>query len=137
MFIGPNAIKETKDVLINNRALKEVTYENGQVEYLSPLMYEKVASEESCDLTALRDKRVFPVVEAMLELLRDWGVRLGELSYFSILLQQSLEYNQKEALKELWSAWMPKPNDVDDVDLIAVDRVLKSNRKTLKEILGQ
>ena len=139
-FIGGKKIKqatETKDTTPSGIALVEVTYEDGGVEWFSSLMFDKIVSEESCDASALRDKRVEPVVEKILAIIRDWGLKLGELQYMSARLNQSLDYNQKEALLELWAEWMPRPNSPDEIDYITIDRVLRSiKQKTVADVLG-
>lgn len=137
-YIGERAIKnvqKTDEKTDGGVRILRVEYEDGESECFSELMYSVVVSEEPCDLTALREKRIKPVVEALLVILRDWGIKLGELPYMSLVLNSSLDYNGKEALNELWSQWMPKPKSPDDVDLIAIDRVLKSKKKTLNDIL--
>ena len=103
-----------------------VLYEDGTKEMISSLMMDKIVSETSCDLTELREKRLNPVVEQVLNVLRDWVVKFNELQYMSMLLNQSLEFNQKEALIKLWGAWGPKLISPEDVDLITVDNVLRS-----------
>lgn len=103
----------------------KVTYEDGTVEMFSSLMFLGLPSDEACDLSALRDKRVQPCVQAVLAGMRDWGIKVGETPYFGALLNQSLNFNVEEATKELWSKYMPRPLTLDDVDLVTVDLVLK------------
>lgn len=122
MYIGQKQIENTQRT--NN--LVSVEYQDGTKEILSELMFDKIVSEEPCDLTALREKRIQPVVVEILKVMRNWGVKLGELEYLSILLQTSIEENQKAALKELWRPLLPNLQTTDDVDLITVDTVLKS-----------
>ena len=127
MFIGPKKIKETKngEFTPNGIEVIEVFYEDNTREVLSKLMYDKIISEESCDLTKLREKRVETIVEQVLTILRNWGIKVSELMYFSSLLNLSMQQNEKEALKELWREMIPTIADPDDVDMIAVDLVLK------------
>jgi len=129
-YIGEKKIKKIKDI---DEKVYEVEYEDGLKEVLSKLMYNSIVSEEVCDATKLREKRIFPVVQAILGVLRDWGIKLSELQYMSAVLNQSLQVNEKEALKELWLNWIPSLNTVDDVDLIAIDRVLKSIKIKLED----
>lgn len=128
-YIGSKQIKninKTDDHTPGGISIVEVEYEDGSVERFSSLLIDKITTEEISDESALREKRVFPVVNVVLAVLRDWGIKMGELPYFSVMLNQSLNYNHDEALKEIWSQWMKKPQSLDDVDLIAIDRVLKS-----------
>ena len=137
-FIGNKKIKRVKeleDKTVGGFAIVEVEYEDSTTEWISSPMLEKVVSDESCDASALRDKRVEPIVQEMLTLLRDWGVKLGELTYILSKLEQSLDYNSKQALLELWSKWMPKPLSLEDVDLVTIDRVLRSKQITLNDVL--
>lgn len=130
-FIGPKKIQSWRDLeetTPNGIAIREVNYEDGSKEWLSVKMFEACVSPEACDLSKLREKRVAPVIKELLVMLRDWGIKLGELPYLSALLNQSLDFNSKEALCELWSSYMPKPMSLDDVDLVTVDRVLRSRK---------
>src|SRR3990167_2555009 len=130
MYIGQKQIKQAKDT--DN--LITVYYENGTEEVISKLMYDATVSEESCDLTKLREKRVVPVVEAVLRIMRDWGIKLSEIPYFSTLLTTSLNHNEDEALKELYLKWLPTLTSLDDIDMVTIDRILKSKKP--KEILS-
>lgn len=124
-FIGPKQIES--DIIEKN--LVTVVYSDGTKEVLSKLMYDKVVSEEACDATALREKRIQLVVVEILTVMRNWGVKLGELDYLSILLNTSIEENQKEALKQLWRPLIPDIQQTDDVDLISVDKILRTIKK--------
>ena len=136
-YVGKKEVISVKEDLASNLETPTVVvdYVDGTSEILSKLMYDRIVSETSCDETELRNKRVVPVVEELLEVLRNWGIKLSELSYLSILLNTSLEENGKKAIIMLWSKYMPRPAAPDDVDLITVDRVLKEEKKTLKDII--
>ena len=123
MFIGPKKIKGTELV---EGDLTLVQYEDGTTEVFSRRMFGAIQSEEPCDLTTLREKRITPIVKDVLIILRDWGIRLSELPYMSAVLNDSLMQNEKEALIALWKPWMPTMQSADDVDLVTVDRVLKA-----------
>lgn len=128
-YIGPkkvSSIEETEDKTPGGFKLIKVSYEDESIEYLSELMFNKVISDEKCDESELREKRVQPIVESMLAILRDWGLKVGELQYMSALLNQSLNFNSDEALIELLSKWMPRPKNLDDVDYVTIDRILRS-----------
>mgnify|MGYP001613676701 CR=1 FL=1 len=136
MFIGNKEIKSQKPIgekTAGGIEIIAVEFKGGSQETFSQLMFNKVISEEPCDDSVLRDKRLYPVVEIVLGILRDWGIKLNELAYFSAVLNNSLQFNEKEALKELWLKWIPTLKTIDDVDLIAVDRVLKSRPKIKNE----
>jgi hypothetical protein len=131
-FIGGKRIKLIEDTLEKTQGgyeIVKVTFEDNTIEHFSKVMFNKIVSDKACDASELRDKRIQPVVEIILAILRDWGIRTGELPYFSALLNQSLDYNSQQALIKLVSQWMPKPNSLDDVDFITIDRILKSTEK--------
>jgi len=131
-FIGKKKVKsveETQDKTGGGISIMKVIYDDGSIEHLSKLMLDKVLSSKVCDETELRDKRIQPVVATVLTILREWGVKTGELQYLSSLLNSSLDYNSNQALLKLVSKWMPKPNSLDDVSLITIDRILKDDRK--------
>lgn len=128
-FIGPKEIKsteETEDKTPGGTSIVQVTYLDDTVERFSQCMYEKIVTEEKCTLEELRAKRCQPVVAMLLSVLNEWGTKLGELQYISALLNQSLEYSRDQATNQLWAAWMPKPLHPDEVDMLTVDRVLRS-----------
>jgi hypothetical protein len=130
-FIGPKTIKEIKTSEEKTPAGSEIVivdYEDGTKETLTKMMYDEIVSDKSCDLTELRDKRVRPIVATLLLALREWGLKVSELGYMSALLTQSLEANQDEAQKELWLKWIPTLNSLDDVDMLSIDRILKSKK---------
>ena len=107
-------------------------YQDGSQEILSTLMYKEIVSEIACDATALREKRITPIVSDVLKVLRNWGIKLNELPYMSAVLNESLKQNELEALKELWIKWIPTLRSLDDIDLVSIDRVLKA--KGVKEL---
>lgn len=135
-YIGEKKVSDITDSGVKTPgdvSVMEVKYEDGSKEVFSSLMLNRIISETACDLTMLRDKRVSLVVEGILNLLRDWGIKLSELPYMSLLLNQSLDFNQKEALLKLWAAWGAKLQSPDDVDLITIDRVLRL--QTIDEVI--
>lgn len=135
-FIGEKKIlfaELTEETTPAGTKIVKVTFVDDSVEHFSELMFGHVVTEEQGDLSTLRERRVKPIVQAILELLREYGIRVGELPYFSALLNQSLDFNRAEAERHLWSQYMPKPKDLEDVDLITVDRVLRSMKKEPKD----
>jgi hypothetical protein len=128
-YIGEKEVKSvvaTEEKTPGGVPIMKVTYADDVTEHFSQYMYDAVLTEEPCNAEVLRDRRISPVVALVLTALREWGVKLGELGYLSALLNRSLDFNKDAALNELWSKWMPKPLSTDDVDLIVIDRVLRS-----------
>jgi hypothetical protein len=121
------SVEKTNEKTEGGVDILKVSFRNGAVEHFSRLMFDKIVSEKSCDEATLREKRVAPVVAILLSILREWGIKAGELQYLSALLNRSLDYNRNQALTKLLSDWMPKPKSLDDLDLITIDRILKSN----------
>ena len=130
-YIGPKKIKETKDLekTDNGVDVVEITYEDDSKEVLSKLMYDKVVSQETSDLTTLRVNRIRPIIGEVLTLLRNWGIKLSELAYFSAVLNESMQHNEAEATKELWRKFGVNLQALDEIDLINVDRVLRTIKK--------
>lgn len=129
-FVGQKQIatvSETDQTTSGGFKILKVEYTDKTVEHISPLLFSHIVTDKAVDLSQLRDKRVFPVVQALLVVLRDYGIKMSELPYMSSVLNQSIDFNHKQALATLLSAWMPKPNDPEDVDLVTIDRVLKNN----------
>lgn len=127
-FIGAEKIFETEVADQKTAAgaeIVKVKFENGKVEHFSKSMFDAIVSDKSCDASELREKRVKPVVQMLLAVLEEWGVKVGELPYISTLLNTSLEYNKDQAYIKLLERYMPKPNSLDDVDLVTIDRILK------------
>lgn len=128
-YIGDKKIKnfeETDETTSMGTKIFKVTFEDGHVEKFSKTMLEVVADKEPCDLTALRDKRVMPVIKMLLGIMEEWGIKVGELPYIAQLLNRSIDANTDEALFKLLEPWMPKPKSLDDIDLVTINRILKS-----------
>jgi hypothetical protein len=128
MFIGPKEIKSTKPLKEKTDTgiqLIEVEFKDGTVSHYSELMFNKINSKEKCDETELREKRLIPILQIVLTTLRDWGITPGELPYFSVKLNQSLNFNSDQALLKLVSKYGPKLKSLDDIDYITIDRILR------------
>lgn len=132
LFIGEKKIKqaiETKEKTESTGvSIIKVEFEDGSIEHFSKLMFDKIKSIDKCDLSQLRDKRVGSVVEIVLGVMRDWGLKIGELPYFASLLNQSLNYNSDNALLKLVSKYGPKPKSLDDIDYVTIDRILRDGK---------
>ena len=127
-YIGKKKItlaKETEEKTEGGIVIMEVVFEDETTEHFSKLMFDEIISENRYDESELREKRITPVVAVVLAVLRDWGIKTGELPYFSAVLNNSLDENQKQALTKLLSDWMPKPNSLDELDLVTIDRILR------------
>ncbi len=137
VWIGDKKIGSTSTLKEKTPAgydLIEVIFTNGTTAIFSKMMFDAIVSVESCDDSALRDKRVHPVVGSVLAIMREWGIKVGETQYFSALVTQSLNSNKDEAEKQLWKGWAPTIKSLDDVDLILIDRVLKTIKPEEKPV---
>lgn len=133
-YIGPNKIKSHKDIK-GEIPLVEVTYDNGNVEQLSKLTFDEVVSEEACDLTELRRRRVSPAVNEFLTIIRNRGLKINEMDYMDAMLKTSLEEFARHAQCMLWKDYMPQPHDPGEVDFVTIDRILRTEKKTLKDVI--
>ena len=131
-WIGPKRVKkseETNELTPGGNPIVKVEYEDGQVEHYSQLMFAQVVSKNACTLEDLRKKRCEPIVSVLLTAFREWGIKLNELQFISMLLNNSLDYNRDNALLKLWRQYDSTLLSIDDVNLIMVDMVLRD--KTL------
>lgn len=131
MFIGEKEIKASKEIgkkTISGNPIIKVDFIDDTYQHLSKQMFDKIVSKEKCDLTALREKRIEPVLEIVLAVLRDWGITAGELPYFSIKLNQSLDFNTNQALLKLVSKYVPELKSLDEMDYLTIDRILKEEK---------
>lgn len=129
-YIGQKKIKEHKITEKTSSGIEvvEVQYEDETKERFSKLMFDAIVSETACDASQLRDKRIQPIVKELLGVLRNWGIKLSELQYMSVLLDTSIRENEKEAMRELWAERLPNLLDTEDVDLISIDLVLRQKK---------
>lgn len=131
-YIGKKKVREIKETTEKTPGgidIKQVFFEDESVEYISSIMLDKIVTDQQVDDTKLRDLRVIPVVDMILSVMREWGIKTGELPYMSALLNQSMDFNSSQALISLLADYMPKPNSLDEVDLLTIDRILKVKSK--------
>jgi ribosomal protein L17 len=98
----------------------ELVMKDGTKTILSPKMAAAVITNEPIDLTTLREKRLHPVVEAILSLLLEWDVKINEIEYIYTLVTTSFNENYKAASDKAWGI-AEADRKVSDVD-----RVLKT-----------
>jgi len=135
-FIGEKqvaSVTKTEEKTTSGVEILSVEYADGTKELISSLLLNKVISDEPCDVSKLRDKRLFPIVEEVLKILRDWGLKLSELSYLSTLINQSIAFNQSQALIEVLGKYTGnKLLNPDDVDMLTLDKILKEINSEVK-----
>ena len=138
-YIGQRKIREstkTEEKTPGGNDIYLIEFADGEKEWFSELMLKNIISDKSCDLTELQVKRIHPVIEVILAFLRDYGLSISDLPYLSAKLNQSLDENTKAAVLHLWEPYQSRLKELDQVNLISVDRVLRSKRKTLNDVLG-
>ena len=131
-FIGEkkiSSVKETEEKTSGDIVIVKVSYEDESIEHFSSLMFPKVVSDKPCDETELMLKRIDPIVEQLLRIVRDWGMKEYEMQPMVSRLTESLNFNANEAMFELISKWMPRPNRIDGIDYMTIDRILRSIHK--------
>lgn len=106
-----------------------VQTEDGRIRYIPAVTLEKIASDEPCDATTFRDERAKQVVERILEVLTEYDLPISHWDYVQAIVGGSLResFNVAEEIK-----WGTAEKTVLDID-----RILKSNKKTLADILKE
>jgi len=115
LYYGDKEIKQT----LKNK----IIFKDGAEELVSPKMLKYVITTKKSDLTELRDLRVKPVVEALLEVLLEWDIKTSELDYTWSLLITSLNDNLKAADECLWGV------DNENKNMSIIDKVLSTHYK--------
>ena len=117
-YYGPKKIKESH----GNGDSMVLTFDDDTTETISMKMVEHVITDKSVDLTSLRDLRLRPVVEEMLEIMLNWDIKIHEIQYLTTLMVTSINDSIDKASNKLW-----KVNDVDDRSVGLVNKVLKED----------
>lgn len=104
-----------------------VKFADGSSQVLTEKMYQNVVSDTPCDLSALRDKRVTPIVKEILVLLRESNLRIDEVDYMCALLVSSINKSSEDASNKLWNV-----KDGGERTFLDIDEVLKRDDPTNK-----
>ena len=124
-FIGQRVIESVEDY---SDEAKLVIFVDGSQEIISNILLEKTSSDEPRDETSLRDLRVTEMALAVLQLLTKYNMKLSEFEQLAGSINMSISDSFNKASVILWG--------VETKSILDVDRVLKSNRLTLKDIIG-
>lgn len=130
-YIGPKEVKSVDPIEEKYNGtieLVNVTYADGTQQALTKKMVDSCTTDESTDLTSLRDKRVQPVVAGILELMLEWGVALSEVNFITNSIALSVNASMNAATQKFWG------KAEQDLDLIEVDKVLKQ-KLTVQDII--
>ena len=86
-------------------------------------MFDIVATEESIDLTTLRELMIKPILTDVLSVLMSWDIRMVDIDYLNQRLIGALEESERISMSKLWK----KAGRVgNNVLLSDVDRVIKN-----------
>lgn len=135
-YLGPHQIEELVEQEVKTplgKSVYEVKFkqtfaEDGRETTPAPELYtEKMlavaTSDESTDLTSLRDKRMKNVVSDILYVLAEYNIRYSEFEYMSGLLTASNNDNMGKAAEKMFGT------DEYHRTLMHVERVLKQGEK--------
>jgi len=91
----------------------KVTYADGSVELLTKKMFEAIAKTDPCDLTALRELRIYPITKDILRLFLEYGLKDDEVTYLFSVIEMSLNNTRKELMKAIFKKEPTENNFLD------------------------
>lgn len=101
------------------------------------IMYDKMISTEPMDLTALRERRVMPVVQELVKLLLKWDLKIEEIETLYTFTTNFIEQKKDFASAQLWLQHLTNRPEDDYMPLEVfqertindIDGLLESNKK--------
>jgi hypothetical protein len=99
-YYGDKEIESIGDA--NAEGLHLVTFTDKTTEELSKMILSEAVSDKSVDLTELRNKRCFPVVAKILEVLRDANVRISEIDFITQRVIMSIDESREVGNTKVW-----------------------------------
>lgn len=130
-YIGEKEIKvvtDTTKLTPLGGKVMEVTYVDGTTEEITEKTLKIIKDTKPCDATELRRRRVEPVVQEFLIMMREGNLKLSEVDYAMSLVIESINQNSNEANNKLWNV-----SDGGERTFLQVDEVLKDGEKETKE----
>jgi hypothetical protein len=122
-WLGDRQIKFIEEATPSKSGVElvSVVFNDGSREQYSKLMLSQdgVVSPQIQDLTEFRERRVLPVVQEILTVLRDYNVRIDEVDYVMQKAVTSINMNLQEAEASFWGV-----QRLGQQTLIQVDEVL-------------
>lgn len=79
-----------------------LTFSDGSSLEISSKMVEHTITDKPIDATSFRDKRTFPIVAKMLEVLLDYNVNISDVDFITQRVILSLNDSIKKAEEILW-----------------------------------
>ena len=108
-FIGFSEIKLVQEIFHEGTEPKEgeqarvlVTYTDGRQDVFTKKMFDIVATEESIDLTTLRELMIKPILTDVLSVLMSWDIRMVDIDYLNQRLIGALEESERISMSKLW-----------------------------------
>jgi len=114
--------KEVKDIISDGDVKSVVVFTDDSQIVLPNKMIGVAITDESADLTKLRDIRCFPAVAEILEVLRSWDVKIDEVDFIASRVIISIDESLKRAEKVLWG------KGDDEKTMEDVNEVLLNNK---------
>ena len=118
---------ESEQKTPNGLPIVEVKTEDSKVRLIPAKVIGRLVSNKPVDATAFRDMRVKPVCEDIMDVLGENDIYLSDWDYINAIINGSMKESYKTANDVLWKT--------DAKTFLDVDRVLKAQRITLKDIL--
>lgn len=115
-YYGNKEVTNISDA--NSDGLFIVTFSDGSTEELSKLIISEAITDKPCDLTELRNKRCFPVVAKVLEVLRDANVRISEIDFITQRVIMSIDESREVGNTKLWGV------KADEQTMFNLERIL-------------
>jgi hypothetical protein len=102
-YIGPKEIASMEDSVFKTIEGVEipchkVTFSDNSIELIPVKTFNAVALEMPSDLSDLRNRKTYPIVKEMLELMLSYNVKLSEIDYIFQLVTTSINENMEKML---------------------------------------
>lgn len=120
-FYGEKEIKDIKETGDVN--FQELVFTDDTSIVLPKIMVVEAISDISLDPTKLRDKRCFPVVKNILEVMLKWDIHISEIDFIQQRVIMSINETTQKAENVLWK------KDLQSIVMSDVNNVLMSAPK--------
>ena len=120
-YIGPDEIKlaSPKDyICTDDKIIKcvEVIYTNDKRELFPEVVFNNIVDDKACDYTELRDRKCSPVIEAILRLFLENGLRISETGYCLSRVNTCMVLNEDRAITKLFNDHEEQDRTVFDLE---------------------
>jgi hypothetical protein len=118
-------LSDEKTYLDNEMYL--IRFYDGTEQLLSKEVIKNIADKKSYDLTQLRDKMVFPLVQKILAIITEANLKIEDINYLQERTSMTINENLKKATTIAWGM------DLQERKMMDVDVMLKKNETLDKE----